>query len=144
VELPPPTRQIVVKAREKAISCALVSVPASEYEGREASSSGESRQVGCAGWRLLTPLRAGPGRQNRLWRTPPVGRLHDVLEAISETQNTLQATGERWVEAELNRIAGEVALMLPEADTTRAEIYFDRALEVARKQQASPGNCAPQ
>jgi predicted ATPase len=56
----------------------------------------------------------------------------------------LQATGERWVEAELNRIAGEVALMLPEADTTRAEIYFDRALEVARKQQASPGNCAPQ
>jgi predicted ATPase len=73
-----------------------------------------------------------------------VGRLHDVLEAISETQNTLQATGERWVEAELNRIAGEVALMLPEADTTRAEIYFDRALEVARKQQASPGNCAPQ
>jgi predicted ATPase len=72
-----------------------------------------------------------------------VGRLHDVLEAISETQNTLQATGERWVEAELNRIAGEVALMLPEADTTRAEIYFDRALD-ARKQQASPGNCAPQ
>ena len=40
-----------------------------------------------------------------------MGRLHDVLEAISETQNTLQATGERWVEAELNRIAGEVALM---------------------------------
>ena len=65
-----------------------------------------------------------------------MGRLHDVLEAISETQNTLQATGERWVEAELNRIAGEVALMLPEADATKAEIYFDRALAVARKQQA--------
>ena len=110
--------------------------PSAEYERWEASSYGESRQVGCAGWRLLTPLRAGPGRQNRLWRTPPVGRLHDVLEAISETQNTLQATGERWVEAELNRIAGEVALMLPEADATKAEIYFDRALAVARKQRA--------
>ena len=144
MDLPPPTPQIVVKAREKAISCTVSQRSSLRIRGGGGNSSGESRQVGCAGWRLLTPLRAGPGRQNRLWRTPPVGRLHDVLEAISETQNTLQATGERWVEAELNRIAGEVALMLPEADTTRAEIYFDRALEVARKQQASPGNCAPQ
>ena len=64
------------------------------------------------------------------------GQFDNALEAISEAQNTLQATGERWVEAELNRIAGEVALMLPEADATKAEIYFDRALAVARKQQA--------
>ena len=47
-----------------------------------------------------------------------------MLEAISETQNTLQATGERWVEAELNRIAGEVALMLPEADTIKSRNLF--------------------
>ena len=64
------------------------------------------------------------------------GQFDNALEAISEAQNTLQATGERWVEAELNRIAGEVALMLPEADATKAEIYFDRALAVARKQRA--------
>ena len=64
------------------------------------------------------------------------GQLDNAMEAISEAQNTLQATGERWVEAELNRIAGEVALTLPEADATKAEIYFDRALAVARKQQA--------
>ena len=64
------------------------------------------------------------------------GQFDNALEAISEAQNTLQATGERWAEAELNRIAGEVALMLPEADATKAEIYFERALGVACKQQA--------
>ena len=40
------------------------------------------------------------------------------------------------VEAEINRIGGEVALRLPEADVAKAEAYFERALSVARKQQA--------
>ena len=39
-------------------------------------------------------------------------------------------------EAEVHRAAGEVELMSPQADTTRAEQYFKRALTVARQQQA--------
>jgi predicted ATPase len=39
-------------------------------------------------------------------------------------------------EAEANRIAGEIALMSPEPDTAKAEAYFERALAVARQQQA--------
>ena len=39
-------------------------------------------------------------------------------------------------DAEANRIAGEIALMSPEPDTAKAEAYFDRALAVARQQQA--------
>jgi predicted ATPase len=43
---------------------------------------------------------------------------------------------ERWWEAEVNRIAGEIALKSPESDVAKAEAYFERALAVARQQQA--------
>jgi predicted ATPase len=48
----------------------------------------------------------------------------------------VETTKERWFEAEANRIAGEIALLLPEPDVAKAEAYFERALAVARKQQA--------
>ena len=45
-------------------------------------------------------------------------------------------TKERWFEAQVNRVAGEIALRSPEPDTARAQAYFERALAVARQQQA--------
>ena len=42
----------------------------------------------------------------------------------------------RWFEAEVHRIAGDIALKSPEPDAAKAEAYFERALSVARKQQA--------
>ncbi len=42
----------------------------------------------------------------------------------------------RWCEADLHRIAGEIALISPERDAAKAEAYFERALGVARGQQA--------
>jgi predicted ATPase len=42
----------------------------------------------------------------------------------------------KWCEAEIHRVAGEIALLLPEPDAAKAEAYFERALAVARKQQA--------
>jgi predicted ATPase len=42
----------------------------------------------------------------------------------------------RWFEAEIYRVAGEVALKSPEPDTAKSEAYFERALSVARQQQA--------
>jgi predicted ATPase len=39
-------------------------------------------------------------------------------------------------EAEVNRMAGEIALKSPEPDAAKAEAYFERALAVARQQQA--------
>src|SRR6476659_9206196 len=38
--------------------------------------------------------------------------------------------------AEVHRIAGEMALMSPEPDAAKAEAYLERALTVARRQQA--------
>jgi predicted ATPase len=48
----------------------------------------------------------------------------------------MERTKERWFEAEVNRIAGEIALMSPQPDAPKAETYFERALAVARQQQA--------
>ena len=47
-----------------------------------------------------------------------------------------ELTGERWSEAEVYRVAGELALLSSEPDLARAEAYFERALAVARQQQA--------
>jgi predicted ATPase len=43
---------------------------------------------------------------------------------------------ETWCEAEVHRVAGEIVLKSPERDAAKAEAYFERALAVARKQQA--------
>ena len=48
----------------------------------------------------------------------------------------VETTKETWYEAEVNRMAGEIALKSPEPDAAKAEAYFERALAVARRQQA--------
>jgi predicted ATPase len=65
-----------------------------------------------------------------------LGQHGDARRCIDEAIVAVERTKERWPEAEVNRIAGEIALMSPERDTAKAEAYFDRALAVARKQQA--------
>ncbi len=46
-------------------------------------------------------------------------------------------SGERWwSKSEVNRIAGEIALMSPEADDAKAQAYFEGALAIARQQRA--------
>ena len=42
----------------------------------------------------------------------------------------------RWFEAEVYRTAGEIALLSANRDAAKAEAYFERALSVARQQQA--------
>jgi predicted ATPase len=65
-----------------------------------------------------------------------LGQFDDAWRCIGEAISTIEATKEKWFEAEANRIAGAIALKSPEADTAEAEEYFERALTVARQQQA--------
>jgi predicted ATPase len=44
----------------------------------------------------------------------------------------VQHTGERWFEAELHRLKGEVLLSLSKRDGAEAESSFKRAIQVAR------------
>jgi class 3 adenylate cyclase/predicted ATPase len=63
-------------------------------------------------------------------------KYDDALSCIDDAITTMQSNKERWFEAEANRIAGEIALKSREPDAAKAAAYFERALSVARKQQA--------
>ena len=65
-----------------------------------------------------------------------LGKLDGAWRCMCEALTLVEATKERWCEAEVNRIAGEIALKSPEPDAAKAEAYFEHALSVARKQQA--------
>jgi predicted ATPase len=65
-----------------------------------------------------------------------LGRFDDAWRRIGEALTAVETTKERWYEAEINRIAGEIALLPPEPDAAKAEAYFDRALGIAREQKA--------
>jgi predicted ATPase len=65
-----------------------------------------------------------------------LGQFVDAWRCVGEALTTLQTTKERWYEAEVNRIAGELALRSPEPNAAKAEAYFERALDVARQQHA--------
>ena len=58
------------------------------------------------------------------------GQPDDAWRCIDEAITTTETTNERLWEAEVNRIAGEIACKSPEPDTAK-EGYFQRALEVA-------------
>jgi class 3 adenylate cyclase/predicted ATPase len=65
-----------------------------------------------------------------------VDQFDDAWHCIGETLSAVETTKERWYEAEINRISGEIALKLPRLGPPQAEIYFERALTIARAQQA--------
>jgi predicted ATPase len=65
-----------------------------------------------------------------------LGQLDEAWRSIGEAMRAIETSKERWCEAEVNRIAGEIALMSPERDVAKAEASFERALAVARQQQA--------
>jgi len=64
-----------------------------------------------------------------------VGQRDDAWRCISEAMKAAETTGEKWFEAELHRMAGEIALS-GGPDASKAETYFERAIAIARVQQA--------
>ena len=65
-----------------------------------------------------------------------LGRFDDAWRYIDEATTELETTKEKLWEAEVYRMAGDIALRSPKPDIAKAEAYFERALAVARKQQA--------
>ena len=64
------------------------------------------------------------------------GQFDDAWRCIGEAMTAMQATKERWCEAEAHRVAGEIALKSPQRDVAKAQAYFERSLTLARAQQA--------
>jgi predicted ATPase len=65
-----------------------------------------------------------------------IGQFDTAERCIGEALAAVETAKERWCEAEVNRIAGEITLLSPERDAAKAEAYFARALAVGREQRA--------
>jgi predicted ATPase len=62
------------------------------------------------------------------------GQAEEGLSVLAEALAQVKKTDERYYEAELRRLKGELLLM--QGDKTEAEASFHKAIEVARRQQA--------
>ena len=103
----------------------------------KASEAVQTMSAGISAWRLTGGTIYMPGYlANLALAYAELGTFDDAWRCIDEATNAVETTKETWCEAEVNRIAGEIALMSPERDVAKAETYFERALAVARKQQA--------
>jgi predicted ATPase len=65
-----------------------------------------------------------------------LGRHDHALDAIDKALAMVRNTKERWCEAELYRIKGELDLASPNADQATAHALFEQAFTIARVQQA--------
>jgi predicted ATPase len=65
-----------------------------------------------------------------------LGQFAEAWRRVGEAMTVVETTKERYYEADIHRIAGEIALMSSESDATKAEAYFEHALAIARAQQA--------
>jgi predicted ATPase len=65
-----------------------------------------------------------------------LGQHDDARRCIDDAIEKVERSKEKWCEAEVHRIAGEIALKSLASDTEKAEKYFEHALSIARAQQA--------
>jgi class 3 adenylate cyclase/predicted ATPase len=65
-----------------------------------------------------------------------LGQPDDARRCIDDAIDKVERSKEKWCEAEVHRIAGEIALKSLASDTEKAEKYFEHALSIARAQQA--------
>ena len=64
-----------------------------------------------------------------------IGELDEARRCIGEAMAAVESAKERWCESEVNRVAGEIALLSTQPDVATAETYLERALAIAREQQ---------
>jgi predicted ATPase len=89
-------------------------------------------QYRAAGGSLLTPASLSQLAAVYI----DLGHTDEGLRCIEEAKEVIERTKETWFESDFHRIAGEVTLKSSPRDAPKAEMYFKRALAVARQQQA--------
>jgi predicted ATPase len=109
---------------------ALLTLAGKSSEAGEALTSGISA-LRSAGSTLWTPLWLGYLAKS----CADQGQIDDARRHMGEALKTIETSKERLFAAEVNRMAGEIAL-LGEPHTSNAEAHFVQALAIAREQQA--------
>jgi class 3 adenylate cyclase/predicted ATPase len=103
----------------------------------KASDAVQMLTAALTGRRSTGATQAAPLYLSHLaWAYADLGQFEDARRCIGEVMTLVETTREKWYEAEVNRVAGEIALRSPEPDVAKAQAYFERALAVARTQQA--------
>jgi predicted ATPase len=103
----------------------------------KASDAVQTLTAALTGRRSTGATQAAPLYLSYLaWAYADLGQFEDAWRCIGEAMTAVETTKERWWQAEVNRVAGEIALKSPERDAAKAQAYFERALAVARAQQA--------
>ena len=64
-----------------------------------------------------------------------LGELQAGLTVLTEAMTLADTRGERWYDAELQRLKGEFLLQQSSNNSTEAEVCFHHALDIARTQQ---------
>jgi predicted ATPase len=65
-----------------------------------------------------------------------LGHIEDGLQALAEAHTLVEQHEERWWEAEIHRLRGVLLLRQPGTPQAEAEAWLQRALDLARRQQA--------
>ena len=65
-----------------------------------------------------------------------LGHTEDGLQALAEAHTLVEQHEERWWEAEISRLRGVLLLRQPGTPQAEAEAWLQRALNVARRQEA--------
>ena len=99
------------------------------------SEAAHELTVGLAEWRSTGSTNSMPIVLSVLARAyVDMRQFDEAWHCINEAMTIVETTKEVLYEAEVNRLAGEIALL--SRGTANAEPYFERALLVARQQQA--------
>jgi predicted ATPase len=108
-------------------------------QGQREEGLRQMRQ-GLAGWQDTGALSHRPYHLSLLAEAlGREGQIQDGLTALAEAQTLAEATGERFHEAELHRLRGELLLKRGVGfDPGEPEACFRHAFAVARRQRAKP------
>ena len=103
----------------------------------KASDATELLINGITAWRTTGATYLMPFRLSNLARAhADLGQFEEAWRCIGEALTAVETTTEKWCQADIHRTAGEIALMSPEPDASKAEAHFERAAAVAREQKA--------
>jgi class 3 adenylate cyclase/predicted ATPase len=113
------------------------------FEGWTLARAGET---GLAAERSRTGLAAYRATRAELWQPyflalaagvhQGASRTLEALQLLDEALERVTGTRERWYEAELRRLRGELLRRTASADTAEMEVCFRKALDVAQEQGA--------
>jgi predicted ATPase len=105
-------------------------------QGQGEEGMAQVRQ-GTADWRATGAMLGVPTLCTLLAEVSAhLGHIDDGLQALAEAHTLVEQQEERWWEAEICRLWGALLLRQPGAPQAEAEACFQRALDVAHRQEA--------